>query len=172
MSRPSGWTLERYRPLLRLQARQLQLNPRLKLLCGDSSDQAQDAYSRAVERFEQFRGTSEGELVRWLQRILANLARDNIAQQHRGAARLQSLEHEVAESTVRLDAFLAAEQSTPSEQAERQERLVKLAAALDQLPQDQPPPSARPAHPHLLDQGRRAQATTVPGSPHTTSWDA
>jgi RNA polymerase sigma-70 factor, ECF subfamily len=55
----------------------------------------------------------------------------------RDLGRVQSLEQAVTESSVRLDAFLAAEQSSPSEQAERGEMLVRLAAALDQLPEDQ-----------------------------------
>jgi RNA polymerase sigma-70 factor, ECF subfamily len=139
MPEPGTWSLERYRPLLRLQARQLQLDPRLKRL-WDDSDLVQDAYGRAVEKLEQFRGTSEGELVRWLQRILANTANDRIREAHaqkRDLGVVQSLEQAVADSSVRLDAFLAAEQSSPSEQAERGEMLVRLAAALDELPEEQ-----------------------------------
>ncbi len=132
-------SLERYRPLLRLQVRQLQLDQRLKRLWG-SSDLVQDAFCRAVERFDQFNGTSEGELVRWLQRILANTVKDKIRAayaQERDVRRVQSVEQLVAESSVRLDKFVAAAHSSPSERAERNERLVRLAAALDQLPQEQ-----------------------------------
>jgi RNA polymerase sigma-70 factor, ECF subfamily len=139
MPSPSPASLERYRPLLRLQARQLQLNPRLKRQLG-SSDLVQDAYLRAVEKFDQFRGTSEGELVCWLQRILANIVKDKIAAayaQERDFRRVRSLEQLVAESSVRLDKFVAAAHSSPSERAERNEMLVRLAAALDQLPEEQ-----------------------------------
>jgi RNA polymerase sigma-70 factor (ECF subfamily) len=131
-------SLERYRPLLRLQARQLQLDPRLNRLF-DSSDIVQDAYCRAIEKREQFRGTTEGELVCWLQQILANTLKDKIRAAHakeRDIGREQALEQAVTESSVRLNAFLAAEQSSPSEQAERGEMLVRLAAALDQLSED------------------------------------
>jgi RNA polymerase sigma-70 factor, ECF subfamily len=108
---PTEWSLERYRPLLRLQARQLQLDPRLKAL-WDSSDLVQDAYCRAIEKHDQFRGTTEGELVRWLQRILANTVKDKIdaaRAKKRDIGLMQSLEQAVADSSGRLEAFLAAE---------------------------------------------------------------
>jgi RNA polymerase sigma-70 factor (subfamily 1) len=139
VSQPSDWSLERYRPLLRLQVRQLQRDPRLRPL-WDDSDLVQDAYCRAIEKRDQFHGTSEGELVRWLQRILANTVTDHLRAaraQKRDVGLVQSLEQAVNESSVRLDECLAAEHSSPSEQAERGELLVRLAAALDQLPEPQ-----------------------------------
>jgi RNA polymerase sigma-70 factor, ECF subfamily len=136
---PNEWSLERYRPLLRLQARQLELDQRLKRL-WDSSDIVQDAFCGAIAKLDQFRGTSEGELVRWLQRILANTVKDKIdaaRADKRDIGLVQSLEQAVADSSVRLDAFVAAEQSSPSEQAECGEMLLRLAAALDKLPEEQ-----------------------------------
>jgi RNA polymerase sigma-70 factor (ECF subfamily) len=47
------------------------------------------------------------------------------------------MEAAVTESSLRLEAFLAAEQSSPSERAERAELLVRVAEALDQLRADQ-----------------------------------
>jgi RNA polymerase sigma-70 factor (ECF subfamily) len=139
MPPPSVASLDRYRPLLRLQARQLLLDPRLRRL-WDSSDLVQDTFCRAVARFDQFRGTTDGELVVWLQRILANLARDKITaarRQKRDVGLLRSLEQLVDDSSVRLDAFLAAQQSSPTERAERAEMLVRLAVAVEQLPEVQ-----------------------------------
>jgi RNA polymerase sigma-70 factor, ECF subfamily len=139
MPTPSEGSLERFRPLLRLQARQLRLDPRLKRL-WDSSDLVQDAYCRAIQNFDQFHGTSDGELVGWLQRILENTAKDKIIaarRQKRDVGLLRSLEQAVEDSSVRLDAFLAAEQSSPSDRAERAEVLVRLAAAVEQLPESQ-----------------------------------
>jgi RNA polymerase sigma-70 factor (ECF subfamily) len=138
MSELNGWHVERYFPLLRLQARQMQLNPRLKLICGDSSDLAQDALCRAIEKFEQFGGTTEGELVRWLQRILVNLVRDKMRKRKLEADLLQSLEQAMADSTVHMEKFLQDdEQSSPVDQAIRMERLLRLANALEKLPADQ-----------------------------------
>jgi RNA polymerase sigma-70 factor (ECF subfamily) len=50
--------------------------------------------------------------------------------------RERSLEAAVEASSCRLAAFLAAEQSSPSQQAERHERAVRLAEALAALPDD------------------------------------
>ena len=130
-------SLERYRPLLRLRVRQLQLDPRLKRL-WDSSDIVHDAYCHALENLDQFEGgQSEGKLVRWLQRILENVVKDKIRAAHadkRDIDREQAMEAAVNESSLRFDAFLADGQPSPSEHAERAELLVRVAGALDQLP--------------------------------------
>ena len=129
-------SLERYRPLLRLRVRQLQLDPRLRRL-WDSSDIVQSVYWRALEKHDQFRREPGGELVRWLQRNLDDLVKDMIRAAHaekRDIDREQAMEAAVTQSSLRLDAFLADGQPSPSEHAERAELLVRVAAALDQLP--------------------------------------
>lgn len=139
MASAPRWQLERYRPLLRLQVRQVQLNARLQRRF-DESDLVQETLLRAHVHLEQFRGQSEPELVKWLQEILANVLTDEVRKaraQKRDVAQEQSLQLAVAESAARLDAWLAADQSLPSQQAERQELLLRLAAAVEQLPADQ-----------------------------------
>jgi RNA polymerase sigma-70 factor (ECF subfamily) len=139
MPLPGEWPLERYRPLLRLLVRQQQLDPRLRTRF-DSSDVVQETLARALEKADGFHGSSEAELVRWLQEILAHVLVDKVreAQAKKRDVRLeQSLHEAVAESSARLEGYLADDRSSPSSQAERQERLLRLAAALDQLPEDQ-----------------------------------
>jgi RNA polymerase sigma-70 factor (ECF subfamily) len=133
------WQLERYRPLLSLLARQLELDPRLRRRL-DWSDLVQETLLRAHAHLGRFRGQTEAELIRWLQEILANALADEARKAHaqkRDVDLEQSLQAAVAESSARLEAFLTAEQSSPSEQAEHRELLLRVAAALEQLPEDQ-----------------------------------
>src|SRR5205823_3275559 len=50
---------------------------------------------------------------------------------------LRTLEADLDQSSARLEAWLAAQQASPSEQAIRQEQLFQLADALADLPEDQ-----------------------------------
>jgi RNA polymerase sigma-70 factor (ECF subfamily) len=139
MAPTPAWQPERYRPLLRLQLRQMELDPRLQRRF-DSSDLVQEALLRAHTHRNEFRGQTEGELVKWLQEILANALVDEVRKaraQKRDVALEQSLQAVVADSSARLDAYLTANQASPSQQVERQELLLRIAAAVDQLPGDQ-----------------------------------
>jgi RNA polymerase sigma-70 factor, ECF subfamily len=135
----NDWQLERYRSLLRLRARQLHLDPRLKRRF-DSSDLVQETLLKAHKNLHQFRGQTEAELVKWLQEILANALADQVRKARTGKRNLnleRSLETIVAESSGRLEAYLAAEQSSPSQQVQRKELLLRTAEALENLPADQ-----------------------------------
>jgi RNA polymerase sigma-70 factor (ECF subfamily) len=132
------WALERFREYLRLLAR-LHLDARLpgKL---DASDIVQQALLQAHENREQFRGASEAELAGWLRTILANVlaaALRRFAAGARDLARERALQDSLNQSSAHIEAWLAAEQSSPSEQVMRVEELVRLAAALAKLPGDQ-----------------------------------
>jgi RNA polymerase sigma-70 factor (subfamily 1) len=139
MSPPGEWELERYRPLLRLLARQLRLDPRLRRRF-DSSDLVQDALLKAQENLGQCHAQTEAERVKWLQTLLAHAAIDAVRRakaEKRNYALEKPLQDCLAESSARLEAYLAADQSSPGEQAERHEKLLRISAAVDQLPEDQ-----------------------------------
>src|SRR5436309_4319310 len=132
------WSLERYRAYLHLLAR-LQLDPQVQSKL-DSSDIVQQTLLRAHENLGQFRGRSEGELAAWLRVILAHTVANELCKFRLGKRDVsleRSLEAAVEESSARLEAWLAADQSSPSDQAIRQEQLLRLAEALAQLPPEQ-----------------------------------
>src|SRR6266542_1785627 len=131
----SGWALDQFREYLRLLAR-MQLGTRLQAQM-DASDVVQQTLLEAQQHLDQFRGGSAPELAAWLRRILArNLADAARAagRAKRDVARERSLEAALDESASRLEGWLQAEQSSPSQQAERKEQAVLLAEALAQLP--------------------------------------
>jgi RNA polymerase sigma-70 factor (ECF subfamily) len=132
---PIDWTLDRYGEYLRLLAR-LQLDGRLKAKL-DASDVVQQTLLKAHEHRDQFRGQCEAELVGWLRSILANTlaaAARTFSAEARDLERERSL---VTDSSTRIEGWLAAEQSSPSERVIRYEELRRLAAALAKLPADQ-----------------------------------
>jgi RNA polymerase sigma-70 factor (ECF subfamily) len=133
------WDLGRYRELLQVMARRLLLDPSLERRF-DSSDLVNETLLKAHHAQKQFRGQSEGERVKWLYQILANTARDKIREAYAEKRDLnleRSLDALVKDSSVRLEAWLAAEQSSPSEKVERQELLLQVGEALNRLPEDQ-----------------------------------
>jgi len=130
--------LERYRSYLRLIARlHVPAALRGKL---DPSDVVQDALVKALQHLDQLRGRTEAELAAWLRQILAttlaNLARD-WGRGKRDAGREVPLEQRVHDSSARLEAVLAADQTSPSLAASRNEGLLRLAAAVEALPDAQ-----------------------------------
>jgi RNA polymerase sigma-70 factor (ECF subfamily) len=139
MAAPGKWHPERYRDLLCMLARQVQLSPRLRRRF-DASDLVQETLLKATENLEQFRGSTEAELVQWLQEILHNALADAMRRaraQKRDVAREEALAVELNDSSARLQNWLAAPGSSPSERAQREEQLLHLAAALAKLPEDQ-----------------------------------
>jgi RNA polymerase sigma-70 factor (ECF subfamily) len=130
MTEPAGpRPLECYRDYLRVLVR-AQLDPRLQGRL-DPSDLVQQTLLQAHAKRDQCRGRTEAAFKAWLRQILANglaeaLRRNTAAVRDVGLE--QSLEAALTESAVRL---------SPSEQAHRNEQLVRLAAALGELPEDQ-----------------------------------
>jgi RNA polymerase sigma-70 factor (ECF subfamily) len=129
-----GQGVARFREYLRLLAR-LQMDSWLRGKL-DPSDVVQLTLVKAHERLDEFRGATDAEMVAWLRRILANNLADAVRKYHREVP-LDGIEKAMNDSSARLEAWLSAEQSSPSEQAMREERLLRLADALAQLPEDQ-----------------------------------
>jgi len=133
-----GELLEGFRTYLELLAR-VEIGRRLQAKL-DVADVVQETFLEAHRNFENFRGDSEAEFAGWLRSILSarvlNLVRHYLTTQGRDLRREQPLEVNVDQSSVLLDRGLWAEQSTPSQAAQRRERGVQLAAALDRLPPD------------------------------------
>lgn len=83
---------------------------------------------------------TDSELLVYLRRLLANNIRDEIRRQSRGkrdVRREVSLEAALDQSSQRIEAWLSAGTSTPSQRLIRTEELGRLAAALAVLAEDQ-----------------------------------
>lgn len=130
--------LEYFRAYLLLLAR-VRLDPMVRAKVG-ASDVVQQTLLEAHRDLAQFRGRTVGEKAKWLRQILArnlaNVVRD-LRRDKRDVAREQPMQTALDESASRLEAWLAAEQSSPSQHVERQERAVRLAEALATLPENQ-----------------------------------
>ena len=133
-----GRLLEVYRGYLTFLAR-LQLGRRLRGKV-EASDLVQEAFLEAHRDFDAFRGTTSAELLSWLRQVLAhNLA--NQVRRFQGTRRRDvRLERELAaeleQSSQALARGLAVAQASPSHLAEGREQAVRLADALEQLPDD------------------------------------
>jgi RNA polymerase sigma-70 factor (ECF subfamily) len=128
-----GW-----RPYLALLARlQIPAAVRGKLEC---SDVVQQTMLQAIRAREQFRGTTNAEWAAWLRQILANTLADSIRHLHRyrrDVGRERSLEQSLVTSSARLEACLAAQDSSPSQRAIKAERLLDMARVLESMPEAQ-----------------------------------
>ena len=133
-----GRLLEQYRRYLALIAN-VQIGQRLRGKV-DASDLVQETFLEAHRNFGRFRGTSEGELVRWLRQILAaNLAdtlRRYLGTQGRDVRLEREIEDAFDRSSVLLDRGLVALGPSPSQLASHREQAVLLADALAELPDD------------------------------------
>lgn len=130
--------LQRSRAYLGFLAR-FQLGPRLQAKL-DASDLVQQTLLKAHENLEQFRGSTPAELMAWLRQILANELAGAIRQfstEARDLGREVHLQADLDQSSSRLEGWLAAEQTSPSQCAIREEELLRLGEALAQLPADQ-----------------------------------
>jgi RNA polymerase sigma-70 factor (ECF subfamily) len=133
-----GRLLERYRNYLLLLGR-LQIGRRLRGKI-DAADLVQETFLKAHRDFVKFRGSSEEELVSWLRQILAAtlamVVRHYLGTQRRDIRLERELADELDQSSRVLDQGLVTAGSSPSQQAARHEQAVRLADALERLPED------------------------------------
>jgi RNA polymerase sigma-70 factor (ECF subfamily) len=131
-----GDLLSVYRDYLSLLAR-VQIGRRLRGK-ADDSDLIQETFLEASRHFGRFRGTTEAEFVSWLRQILAanlaNLVRRYYGTQRRDVRLERELADELDQSSQALNPALIAPQSSPSQLASRREQAVRVADALNRLP--------------------------------------
>jgi RNA polymerase sigma-70 factor (ECF subfamily) len=135
--------LERYRQYLTILARAQVIHRGMRDRL-DLSGVVQQTFLEAHTRLADFRGAAPAsgspEFAAWLRRILANNLADGmrgLGRAKRDAARERSLDQELDHSSLRLGAFLAAAQSSPSQHAKQEERAALLADAVAELPEAQ-----------------------------------
>ncbi|HEV3444123.1 MAG TPA: sigma-70 family RNA polymerase sigma factor [Gemmataceae bacterium] len=126
---PQAWPLENYHGYLLALAR-LRLGPRQVHYMG-ASDAVQEALLKAHQHRHQFRGQTEAAWRAWLRRILANTLADAF-----GFDKAERIQKSLDETSSRLQGW-AAEQTSPSGKAQRNELMLLLAGAMTRLTEDE-----------------------------------
>ena len=130
--------LKQYRAYLRLVMRHA-LDRRLQAKV-DLSGVVQKTLLEANQQLSDLSGWTDGEQTAWLRQAFQNNLRDEVQKfktRKRDVDRECSLDAALEQSSTRLAACLMAEQSSPSQRAIRQEQLLQIAEALEQLSADQ-----------------------------------
>jgi RNA polymerase sigma-70 factor, ECF subfamily len=127
-----GSLLEFYQPYLRLLARSILGNYAQHQV--DISDVVQETNLNACRALPEFQGSDEPQLVAWLRRILTNLVLNQLKKQQRPGRRPESLDALLERASQEAHRALASQGSSPSARAQRRERAVLTANALESLP--------------------------------------
>jgi RNA polymerase sigma-70 factor (ECF subfamily) len=134
----SSTTFERYRQYLGLLA-QLQVDRRLQGKVDLSGVVQQTLFEAHRDKIHVLSQPSDQRLA-WLRRVLANNLADEIRKaksDKRDVRREKSLHEAIENSSIRLEAWIAADNSAPDAGLEKRERSVQLAEALNRLPEAQ-----------------------------------
>jgi len=138
MTPGQSWSVEDYRPVLRLYVQHLQMDRRMQARL-DASDLVQHALLKAHQYLGQFLGKTEAEFVCWLREIQNHVYLDRVRQekaQKRDVRREQAVQDALRDSSACFDRFIA-RQLPPDREAAQREQLAQLAAAIEQLPDRQ-----------------------------------
>lgn len=130
--------IARFEPYLRVLAR-TQIRRAYQAKVG-SSDMVQQVMLQAVQGYSGFRGSSEAELRAWLRKILAHhlchLDRD-MHREKRDVRREMPMEQRLAKSSLQLQGLLPGDDPSPSHRVAMGERILRMAQAIEQLPESQ-----------------------------------
>jgi RNA polymerase sigma-70 factor (ECF subfamily) len=135
MTHDDADALEPFRKYLKVLA-ELHLDRRLRGKL-DPSDVVQQTLLRAHSALGDLREREPAVLAAWLRRILARTLADAVKHFERDKRDInleRSLEADIDRSASGFAAWLAADQTSPSGRAERNEELLRMVEALAQLP--------------------------------------
>src|SRR5271170_5687376 len=136
MAHDDASRLEPFRKYLKVLA-EIHLDRRLRGKL-DASDVVQQTLLRACSALGELRQDQPEVLVAWLRRILARTLADAVKHYERDKRDVgleRSLEVDLDRSASGFAAWLAADQTSPSGRAERNEELLRMVEALVELPE-------------------------------------
>jgi RNA polymerase sigma-70 factor (ECF subfamily) len=135
MAPPATDFLEPFRKYLTVLA-SVHLDPRLRGKL-DPADVVQQTLLRAHAALPGLRAVEPAAVAAWLRKILASELADTVKHFHRDRRaidRERSIEADLDKSASGLAGWLAADQTSPSQRAARNEDVLRLADALADLP--------------------------------------
>jgi RNA polymerase sigma-70 factor (ECF subfamily) len=102
----------------------------------EHEDLVQDVLLKVWTSDADFSGRSEAERLSFLRKTCACVMSDSVRYYDRGKRKV-ALEQRLDDSSARLEEWLAAIQSSPSQWASKHEQLLRLTRALAELPDNQ-----------------------------------
>jgi len=135
---PIEEVLEQYRSYLRFLT-EIKLDRRLQSRL-DPSDVVQDTLLRAYQAWDTFRGGQLPQRLAWLRQILMRTilhALRDARRAKRDVGREQDWNRIADQSSRRIERWLAADETSPSQAAQQAEELLRIATAIEQLPEPQ-----------------------------------
>jgi RNA polymerase sigma-70 factor (ECF subfamily) len=124
----------------------------------EHEDLVQDVLLKVWASDPDFSGRTEGERLSFLRKTCASVMSDSVRYYDRGKRKV-ALEQALDDSSARLEEWLAAIHSSPSQRASKHEQLLRLAQALAELPDNQ----RKAVELHHLQRHSLAETATMMG---------